>query len=191
MKRLMIDIDDTICTDGIFKLTNDFLDEDMKLEKSKSYYIQDHIPKDRLDDFHDYFFHHNVYDYSELKEDAVEVIEKLSHEYEIFIVSSYLLKGESKRSPLLVPRKHEWLLKTLPFIDPTHFVFTSSKHIIDCDIKIDDLVKNLQGNASLKLLFTSFHNEEYSDEELEKEGIRRVNSWKEIEKILLNQENNR
>ncbi len=186
MKKIMIDIDDTICTDGIFKLANEFLEDDLILEDIDSYYIQDNIAKDKLDGFHDYFFENNVYDYSEVKEDAVEVIEKLSHEYEIFIVSSFLLKNEHERSGILVPRKHEWLIKTLPFIDPTHFVFTSSKQIIDCDIKIDDLLKNLKGNAKMKLLFTSYHNDKYTKEELEKFGVIRVNSWKDIEKLLLN-----
>lgn len=186
MKRIMIDIDDTICTDGIFKMANEFLEDDLRLEDIESYYIQDNIAEDKLDDFHDYFFEHNVYNYSEVKEDAVEVIEKLSHEYEIYIVSSFLLKNEHERSGILVPRKHEWLLETLPFIDPSHFVFTSSKQIIDCDIKIDDLLKNLKGNAKTKLLFTSYHNNQYTKEELDELGVTRVNNWKDIEKILLN-----
>ncbi|MDD2377255.1 MAG: hypothetical protein PHD10_01575 [Bacilli bacterium] len=191
MKRIMIDIDDTICKGGFLKLVNDFLVEDLVIEEIDEYYVQSYIPEEKLGEFYDYFFSHNVYNYSAIIDDAIEVIEKLSHEYEIYICSSYLVKGQYEESAILVPQKHKWLLKNLPFIDPSNFIFTSSKHIIDCDIKIDDLLTNLEGTASTKLLFSSFHNDKYTDEELSKLGVRRVNSWKEIEKLLLNQENNR
>ncbi|MGE5455767.1 MAG: 5' nucleotidase, NT5C type [Ignavibacteriales bacterium] len=186
MKKIMIDIDDTICTDGTLKMVNEFLEKNLKIEDIQSYYIQDSIPREKLEAFYDYYFSHNVYDYADIKEDAIEIIEKLSHEYEIYIASSYLLKGENTRSGILVQRKHEWLLKTLPFIDPSHYIFTASKELINCDIKIDDLLKNLKGNAETKLLFTSYNNSQHPKEELDEAGVIRVNNWKDIEKILLN-----
>ncbi len=186
MKKIMIDIDDTICTGGFIKLVNDFLVEDIKIEETDEYYVQDFIPKEQLEEFYDYFFSHNVYNYSTVIKDAVETIEKLSKEYEIYIVSAYLMKGQYAKSPILVAQKHKWLQETLPFIDPTRFVFTSSKNIIDCDIKIDDLLSNLGGNSPIKLLFTSFHNDKYTDNELKQLGVTRVNSWKDIENLLLN-----
>ena len=66
-----------------------------------------------------------------------------------------------------------------------NYIFTTNKEIINCDIKIDDKLSNLSGNAQMKMLFTAYHNKELTDKELEKNGVIRVNGWKDIEKILL------
>lgn len=60
----------------------------------------------------------------------------------------------------------------------------TDKSIVNCDIKIDDRINNIEG-AKTKLLFTAWHNKDLSDEELKKQGIIRVNNWKEIRKVLL------
>ncbi len=65
-----------------------------------------------------------------------------------------------------------------------NYIFTSDKSIVNCDIKIDDKVNNIKG-ASTKLLFTAWHNKDLTEDELQKEKIIRVNNWKEIKKILL------
>jgi len=80
--------------------------------------------------------------------------------------------------------KFEFLLKNLPFLDPNKFTFQTNKSILNCEIKIDDKMENLK-NAEIKLLYTAYHNENISDDELRKENIIRVNNWKEIRKILL------
>ena len=38
----------------------------------------------------------------------------------------------------------------------------------------------------MKLLFTAWHNKDLTDDELKKQNIIRVNNWKEIASILLN-----
>jgi 5'(3')-deoxyribonucleotidase len=73
----------------------------------------------------------------------------------------------------------------MPFIKFSQMIFTSEKHLIDADIRIDDSIKNLYGNSDMKLLFTSYHNTNFKDDELAKEGIKRVDNWIEIEKLLL------
>ena len=40
----------------------------------------------------------------------------------------------------------------------------------------------------MKLLFTAWHNENISESELDKQDIIRVNNWKEIEELLLSNE---
>ena len=72
----------------------------------------------------------------------------------------------------------------MDFIPPHNYIFTADKSIINCDIKIDDKIKNIEG-AKTKLLFTAWHNKELTDEDLKLENIIRVNNWKEIEEILL------
>ena len=52
------------------------------------------------------------------------------------------------------------------------------------DIGIDDRLKNMD-NCSLKLLFDEFRNRKITSEELTLNNGVRVNSWKEIERLLL------
>ena len=86
----------------------------------------------------------------------------------------------------IIPHKHKWLLKHLPSVPPDNFIFTSNKGCINAEIKIDDKISNLEGNAELKLLITAYHNKKITDEELKKKNIIRVNSWDDIAEILLN-----
>ena len=73
----------------------------------------------------------------------------------------------------------------MPFIDPKKFIFLSDKELVDADIRIDDSIDKLKGKAELKLLFTAYHNKNISENELKGKKILRVNSWREIEDILL------
>lgn len=73
----------------------------------------------------------------------------------------------------------------MPFIDPKRFIFLSDKELVDADIRIDDSVDKLKGKAEIKLLFTAYHNKNITADELKEKKLTRVNSWKEIEKILL------
>lgn len=77
----------------------------------------------------------------------------------------------------------------MPYINPRKILLTSAKELVMYDIKIDDKVSNLKrGYGKIKLLLSQKHNEDYTKEELESLGIRRVNNWLEIRKILLEEE---
>ena len=77
------------------------------------------------------------------------------------------------------------MYEKLPFILPEQYVFISNKELLNCEIKIDDKLSNLSGNAEKKILFTAYHNKYIDSQKLEEEGAIRANSWKDIEKILL------
>ena len=64
-----------------------------------------------------------------------------------------------------------------------NYIFINNKSLLNCDIKIDDRLDNLQ-NAKIKLLFTAYHNKGLDDEYLHSLGVIRVNNWLEIKKIL-------
>ena len=83
--------------------------------------------------------------------------------------------------------KYKFLYEKLDFIEPRNFIFTADKSIVNCDIKIDDKINNIEG-AKTKLLFTAWHNKNLTDEELESQNIIRVDNWKEIEEILIDRE---
>lgn len=185
MKRVMVDMDDVICDGGFLSLVNQFLETDYKIKDIKTYYIQDLIPKERYPEWSKFFNSKNLYDYCEIIPDTYEVLEKLSKKYEIYITTAYIFRDNEEYSANNLKNKFEWLYKNLPFISPDNYIFTTNKEIIECEIKIDDKLSNLQGKAETKLLFTAYHNKTISEDELNKNGAIRVNGWKEIEKILL------
>lgn len=84
---------------------------------------------------------------------------------------------------MILYQKFEYLKNNLPFISPYQYIFLSNKSVLDMDIKIDDRPDNLDG-AKRKILFTAFHNQEISDEELQKENIERANNWLEVKELL-------
>ena len=118
-------------------------------------------------------------------DDAIEVIEKLSKVYDVYICSAYVDRRRPLESGVMAASKHNWICKNLPFIDPRKIILTGSKDVIECDIKIDDKFSNLKGYGEVKLLLDAYHNRSYSDKELKERGVIRVKDWKEIEKILL------
>ena len=189
MKKIMIDLDETICSPSYLKEVNKYLNTNYKYEDIKTYFVEDIIAEDKKQDFLDYFYQNvNVYDEAMILPDALGVIEKLSHFYEIYIVSAFVDKRRIKESSIMAKYKYEWILKNMPFIDPKKIVLTGSKDIIMCDIKIDDKVGNLKGYGETKLLMDQLHNQKYSFEELTNLNIKRVYDWQQVEAILLGSE---
>lgn len=189
MKKIMIDLDETICSPSYLKAVNKYLNTNYKYEDIKTYFVEDIIEEDKKQDFLDYFYRNvNVYDEAMILPDALGVIEKLSHFYEIYIVSAFVDKRRIKESGIMAKYKYEWILKNMPFIDPKKIVLTGSKDIIMCDIKIDDKVGNLKGYGETKLLMDQLHNQKYSFEELTNLNIKRVYDWQQVEAILLGSE---
>ena len=189
MKKIMIDLDETICSPSYLKAVNKYLNTNYKYEDIKTYFVEDIIEEDKKQDFLDYFYQNvNVYDEAMILPDALGVIEKLSHFYEIYIVSAFVDKRRIKESGIMAKYKYEWILKNMPFIDPKKIVLTGSKDIIMCDIKIDDKVSNLKGYGKTKLLMDQLHNQKYSFEELTNLNIKRVYDWQQVESILLGSE---
>lgn len=185
MKKLIIDMDDVICGRGFIKMVNEFLNSNYKQEDAKSYYINDLIPKEKFEEWVKYYKGRNAYDYVELNENAVETIEKLNKEYEVYIVTAFVFRDAKEFSGTHLKNKFDYLQKILPFIKPEQYIFTTNKDIIEADIRIDDSLSKLNGKADKKLLFTAYHNLYFTDEELKEKNVTRVNNWKEIEKILL------
>ena len=103
-------------------------------------------------------------------------MKKLSKKYELYIVTAYIFKDDKWKSAEHLKNKFNYLMKTFPFIKPEQYIFTSSKEIINCDVRIDDKTSNLKGNSETKLLFSAYHNKDISNKKLEKENIIRVNN---------------
>lgn len=181
-KRIMVDMDDVITTGGFLHLINEYLKTNYTEDDFESFYMQDIVPN--KDEFFKWFKTHNMYDYCSLTPNAYEVLEKLSKNYEIFIGTSYIIRDIIKDTAFLLPQKYEFLINTFPFINPNNIIFLGNKSVLNCDIKIDDRIDNLDG-AKTKILFTAWHNKNISKDELNNKSIKRANNWKEIENILL------
>lgn len=103
----------------------------------------------------------------------------------LYIISAYIFRDKPEISGNQLKNKFDYLTKNLPFIDLKKFIFLSDKELVDADIRIYDSVDKLKGKAEMKLLFMAYHNKNITADDLREKRLTRVNSWKEIEKILL------
>lgn len=184
MKSIMVDMDDVLTYGNFTQILEDYLGYIPNYGSIKSYYIQD-ILGDKKDDFFSKFKDMDMYENATLLPDCYDVLKELSKHYDIYICTDYIWKEIIKFAGNNLKNKYNFLYKKLDFIDPNNFIFAVNKAIINCDIKIDDKTSNIEG-ATTKLLFTAWHNKDLTDEELNRQNIIRVNNWKEIRDILLN-----
>ncbi len=180
----MVDMDDVMTYGNFAKMLEDYLGYKPDYSSIKHYYIQD-ILGDKKDDFFSKFKDMNMYEDATLLPDCYEVLKKLSGKYNIYICTDYIWREIPEYAGNNLRNKYNFLYEKLEFINPKNFIFVGDKSVVNCDIKIDDKINNIQGN-NMKLLFTAWHNKSISDEELKDQDIIRVNNWKEIEEILLN-----
>lgn len=187
MRKLMIDLDETIVSGGYIEALNEYLGTNYTAADIKEYYVSDILSPEENDKYLDHFYKNvNVYDKSHLIKDSLEVIQELNKYYEIYICTAFFDKRKPKACSIMAKIKYEWILKNMPYINPRNILLTSAKNLLMCDVKIDDKVSNLKrGYGKIKLLLTQKHNQDYSKEELASYGILRVNNWQEIKKILL------
>ena len=185
MKKIMIDLDDVIVDhSGYLELVNQFLNTNHVIEDVKGFYIQDLVPEAKKEEFTEFFISKNIYDYSEIFPNCIKVIKELKEKYEVYICSTYVFRDHLLYSGDALKYKFEFLVKNFPFLDPNRFTFHTNKSILNCEIKIDDRIENLE-NAEIKILYDSYHNKAISDKELKERNVIRANNWKEIRDILL------
>lgn len=186
----MIDLDETIVSGGYIEALNEYLGTNYQVGDIKEYYVSDILSPEENSKYLDYFYEHvNIYEKSHPIPHALEVIDELKEKFDIYICTAFFDKRKPEASAIMAVHKYHWILKNMPYINPRKILLTSAKELVMCDIKIDDKVSNLKrGYGKIKLLLSQKHNEDYTKEELESLGIRRVNNWLEIRKILLEEE---
>lgn len=185
MKTIMVDMDDVITYGDFPKILEEYLGYKPDYDNIKNYYIQN-ILKDKKDDFFNKFKDMDIYKNATLLPDCYDILKKLSNKYKIYICTDYIWREIVEYAGNNLKNKYQFLYKKLDFIDPRNYIFTADKSVVNCDIRIDDKPINLEG-AETKLLFTAWHNKDLSEEELKNNGMIRVNNWKEIGKILLDE----
>lgn len=104
---------------------------------------------------------------------AQEVVEKLNEHYDVYIATAAM------DVPTSFHDKYEWLLEHFPFLDPQHFVFCARKNIINADYLIDDNPRQLAIFEGESIMYTAVHNMNHHE-------YKRVNGWKDVEALFLN-----
>ena len=181
-KTIMLDMDDVITISGLSNLIELFLGE--KLQETDMYYKQD-LLGDKKEDFFKFFVTKNLYDYVDIVDHCKEVLEKVCKYYDVYITTDYIWRDVPDYAGDNMRNKFNFLNKNFPFLDRRKYIFTSSKNVVKCDIRIDDKIENLLGDDSDKYLFTANHNKKISKDELDRLGITRVNNWLELSEILI------
>jgi len=185
-KKLLVDFDNVVCEDVFLTHINKFLNTNYKLKNIKEYLLDELVPSDKMEEFYTYLFSDDLYKNAKLITGAKEALKKLNEKYDIYICSACIIVKRPKVSGLMFSYKFNFLIKKLSFLDPNKFIFTSSKDICCGDILLDDYHSNLKtSNAKRKLLFDSYHNRHYSDEDLKRYNIERVVGWDDVCKKLL------
>ena len=96
-----------------------------------------------------------------------------------------MVPGLKETSGLFFKNKYDFIINYLPFINCNKIILTGVKNMFEADIQIDDKLGHLKNNVKTKFMFTSYHNKNITDKELEECGVVRVNSWSDIAKHLL------
>ncbi len=172
--RIAIDMDDVMAATAkkFIKIYNQTHNENLKEEDFKGKKFYHVISPEKYQQVHHAVFEVGFFRDVEVMTDAIEIVEKLNDKYEVFIVSA------ANEFPNSLKEKIDWLAEHFPFISWRNIVFCGDKSIISADIMIDDHEKNLSTFKGRTLMFDAVHNQHNHEYE-------RVNSWKEIEKLLL------
>lgn len=186
MKKILIDVDEVICINTYLDELNAWTGKHYTLDDFNDYYIDRVIEsEEERNKFNSSLVAKNLYKNAKILPNAVKVIEKLSKKYEVYILSSFINPCAIRESGKFLDDKYQFLLDNFPFLKPQNFIFAAMKNIIKADIQIDDKLKHLQNDIPVKLMFTAYHNKNIDDETLKERNVKRVNSWQEIEEILL------
>ena len=107
-------------------------------------------------------------------EGSIAGLKKLNVGFEVIVISM------ATEFPQSLTDKQLWLNDHFPFISWKQLVFCGNKNLLKADIMIDDHPKNLDHFDGKTIMFSQPHNIL-----LRNTRHRRVNSWVEIEKLLL------
>lgn len=104
-------------------------------------------------------------------EGAIEAVKELQKTYEIYIVSAAM------EFPQSLVEKRAWLDEHFPFIPWKRIIFCGDKSIINTDIMIDDHLKNLDYFKGETIMFSAFHNVNFTNH-------KRAENWQDVLNIL-------
>ena len=190
-KKILLDIDEVVCFSGFLQVLNRFLDANYEIDQFTTYYLEEEVlTEEQKPKFMEYLSTQNLYEVPDFLPGAIETLERLNEHFDIYVCSSCVNTEDLASSGKIFKDKYNFLIEHLPFLDPRKYIFTSTKNIFKADIQIDDRLQNLESDIETRILFPSYHNKNYTDEELKEKGIIRAGhewrtAWAETEKILM------
>jgi 5'(3')-deoxyribonucleotidase len=169
MVRIAVDMDEVI-TDALTKhldLYNEHFDKELTEHDLTGFTLPSFVPDHERERVIAFVEQESFFADMAVLPGAVETLEALSHEHELFITTAAM------EFPNSFMPKYVWLIKHLPFITPMNFVFCGDKSIVHADYLIDDNVRHFKRFKGTGLLFEAPHNKlvDYNP---------RVRNWGEV-----------
>lgn len=174
---ICVDMDDTIenLLDAWVAALNKKYHLNVKASNVTDWALSKSYPTLTADQIFEPLFDNDFWYTVQPKADAITYLKKLVDEqYQVYICTNAHYKT-------VLPKVQAIIKRYFSCIDWKHLIITYNKHLINCDIMIDDAPHNLQGNNCLKLLFNASHNQNYL---AEFNDMIRVYSWEEIYDIV-------
>ena len=186
-KTLIIDIDDTIVSSFELPFLNAFLGTNYTENDFKNYITEKLTDEAEKNLFCDYILSKETYgdDTITIKEGAIEAVKQLNENFILYLCSDYTCWQKPWNSNKFFIDKFQMLKKHFNYISPFQHIFLRDKQILHADIMIDDRIYNFGEHIDRRILFNAYHNKNISDDDLNVKKITRVNSWSEVELLLL------
>ena len=105
--------------------------------------------------------------------DAMNVLEKLNNEFELFLASDAITVANDA----CMTGKKKWLKRFLPFINSGQLIFIKNKSMLIGDYLIEDVAEQVMNFKGMTILLDYNYNRDYKPDF-------RVFNWKQIEKIF-------
>lgn len=173
MSRIAVDMDEVI-TDALSKhiyLYNQHFNKQIEHSELIGKSLPEYALPEERSKVYEIVHHETFFADLEVIEGAIETLEMLSRDHEIFITTAAMEVPNSFKA------KYEWLLKYLPFVSPMNFVFCGDKSIVQADYLIDDTVRHFKRFKGQGILFDAPHNR-YVDYNP------RVKNWNEVAQLF-------
>ncbi|RBW67677.1 5' nucleotidase, NT5C type [Bacillus taeanensis] len=173
MKTLCIDMDSVICdlmSDWHKRYNSDY-DDDLSFEKLKCWNSEKYVKPECGMKIYDYLNEPGLFLHLNPLPNALEVLERLHHKYDLLIVTSSVSTAFRE--------KERWIEKHLPFIGKRNLIFSHRKNMICGDLLFDDAPHNLREFSATGRLAVAMdypYNREVD--------VPRVKNWLEFESAL-------
>ena len=137
MQKIMIDLDETICTGGYLEAVNAYLHTNYKDEEIDSYYVEDVMNDEQKEQFLDYFYQNvNIYKEAKIIPDSLKVIEKLAKKYDIYITTAFVDKRRVYESGIMARYKYQWIVENMSYFECPD---CHSRHSIYGESHVDEI----------------------------------------------------
>lgn len=171
-----VDCDNTInnLQEVVIDTFNKRYNKQYTLENFTHYNIEECLDRQEATNMKAIYSEPGIYDRVKPLHDAKNILQKLMRSgHEIYIVTHSI--------PSIFEEKCNWIKYHFPFIDDNHIVAMSHKHLLRCDIMVEDNLETLTAKPFYHRICIDYPwNRDTWDEVY---GIYRVNSWKEIIEI--------